>query len=440
MDLNKKRLVFIDKAKQLYGDRYDYSKVDYKGCNEKVHIICSRHSDFWQTPSQHLQTCGCTGCKTECKKPNKTTSVFIEDAIKVHGNKYDYSRVDYKGVNVEVDILCPIHGVFKQKPSCHLSGRGCPECGKRKISESLRSTTSKFIESACLIHGDKYDYSKVDYKNSSTKVCIICQLHGEFWMTPNRHLSHGGCPKCSSVKRLTTEEFIQRARETHGDKYDYSKVEYKNSYTKVCIICPIHGEFWQQPNTHLRTYGCPKCSSQRYKITPQEIVLQKFRETHGFKYDYSLVQYSGLSHKVSIICPKHGIFEQRPHDHILGRGCPICSESHGEREISKWLNKHNIEYLREYKIIPQQVLFGVNTFKVDFFLPLHNTIIEFNGKQHYIKQDCWQSEEQFQNQKDRDKRLKDYCKNNNIHLIVIPYTMEKNIEKILHAHKLDLQN
>ena len=126
-------------------------------------------------------------------------------------------------------------------------------------------TTADFISKAKKIHGDKYDYSKVNYVNSYTKVCIICPKHGEFWQTPYDHLQGCGCPKCATEKKAasnsqTTAEFISKAKEIHGDKYDYSKVNYVNARTKVCIICPKHGEFWQLPPNHLIGSGCPKCN------------------------------------------------------------------------------------------------------------------------------------------------------------------------------------
>ena len=125
----------------------------------------------------------------------------------------------------------------------------------------------QFILKAREVHGWKYDYSKVDYKDSHTKVCIICPIHGEFWQKPDNHLNGWGCKKCgrkicAKNTRKTTEEFIKRAKDVHGDKYDYSKVEYINSKTKVCIICnekdkngKEHGEFWQTPDNHYK-YGC----------------------------------------------------------------------------------------------------------------------------------------------------------------------------------------
>ena len=131
-------------------------------------------------------------------------------------------------------------------------------------------TTAEFISKARLIHGDKYDYSLVEYIDRRTKVIIICPIHGAFLQTPDRHLSNNGCPKCSiqsrvSKRTFTKEEFIAKAREIHKDKYDYSKVEYINCMTKVCIICPIHGETYQTPSNHLRSCGCQMCYHEKHK-------------------------------------------------------------------------------------------------------------------------------------------------------------------------------
>ena len=112
-------------------------------------------------------------------------------------------------------------------------------------------TTNEFIEKSRKVHGDKYDYSKVNYVNAKTKVCIICPIHGEFWQTPDLHLQGSGCSLCGGKIQLSEDEFIRRANLVHNNKYDYSKVNYINYHTKICIICPIHGEFWQEPANHL---------------------------------------------------------------------------------------------------------------------------------------------------------------------------------------------
>ena len=124
-------------------------------------------------------------------------------------------------------------------------------------------TSNEFIEKSKQVHGNKYDYSKVDYINTHTKVCIICPEHGEFWITPNNHLRCHGCKSCGYIKNainqtLSLEQFIKKAKKIHGNKYDYSKVEYHDMHTKICIICPKHGEFLQLPYDHLQGKGCKK--------------------------------------------------------------------------------------------------------------------------------------------------------------------------------------
>ena len=196
----------------------------------------------------------------------KTLKEFIGDAISMHGNKYDYSKVKYINNSRKVCIICTKHGEFYQLPSNHLKGQGCPKC-KRETLRILKSKSKEdFIFEAKLIHNNKYDYSKVNYVNNRTKICIICPTHGEFWQEPRAHLKGQGCSKCSKNCKLTKEEFINLSNSIHNDKYEYSKVKYINANTTVCIICPTHGEFWQTPHNHTHAQnpqGCPKCCSSR---------------------------------------------------------------------------------------------------------------------------------------------------------------------------------
>lgn len=303
-----------------------------------------------------------------------------------------------------------------------------------------RSTKEEFIQKAKLVHGDKYDYSLVNYVNVCTKVKIICPKHGIFEQTPAGHLDGNGCVACSyelriSKKRCTTEEFIKRAKEVHGDKYDYSKVEYINRHTKVCIICPIHGEFWQSPNVHLKGCECPACSKIKVsmkKLSNTKEFIQKAKNIHGDLYDYSNVEYVDSKTKVCIICHKHGEFWQRPNDHLNGVGCPYCSESHGEKRIRYILNDMGIEFKEQHMITLEKKLFSRNNIKVDFYIQKLNTIIEFNGRQHYqYIQFFHKSEDDFQKQVERDERLKEYCKDNGINLIVIKYSKIDEIDKLI---------
>ena len=163
----------------------------------------------------------------------------------------------------------------------------------------------EFIEKARKVHGDKYDYSKVDYKDALTKVTIICPKHGEFYQIPDNHLGGNGCPSCSGNKKLTTEEFIGKAREVHGDKYDYSKVDYVNYNTEVCIICPEHGEFYQTPDIHLRGISCPACRENRPKLDN----TQSSHRVYIFDFP-NKVRYVGLTMKS---------IEVRENEHRHGR-------------------------------------------------------------------------------------------------------------------------
>lgn len=286
----------------------------------KVCIICPEHGEFWQRPNAHLRGDGCPKCGGSGKL---NTNEFIKRSREIHGDKYDYSKINYVNSQTKVCIICPKHGEFWQTPSHHLKGIGCPKCGIESVQKSHISTAEEFINKAREVHGNKYDYSKINYVNSRTKVCIICPEHGEFWQKPNDHLMGKGCPKCSGNGKLNTNEFIKKARAVHGDKYDYSKVEYVNTNTKVCIICPKHGEFWQTPSGHLSGKGCHKCYKESRSSTTEEFI-NKAREIHGNKYDYSKVNYVNAYTKVCIICPEHGEFWQIPAVHLNGHGCPNC--------------------------------------------------------------------------------------------------------------------
>ena len=267
---------FIEKAKVIHSN-YDYSKTIYENTLKNVEIICPIHGEFWQSPNAHLKGSGCPECGKlkSIKKRTKTTEQFIDEANTKHNNFYDYSDSKYVNSKTKVEIICPEHGKFKQTPNKHLNGQGCPKCRYIKSANSNTKTNNQFLIDARLIHGDKYDYSKVVYVNDVTKVKIRCPIHGEFEKTPNNHLNtllRQGCPICGESQmrldsRLGNDEFTKRAVDVHGDKYDYSKIEYKTSKDKVCIICPEHGEFWQTPSNHVFSkQRCPECFKEKSNV------------------------------------------------------------------------------------------------------------------------------------------------------------------------------
>ena len=275
-----------------------------------------------------------------------TTSEFIERAKAVHGDKYDYSKTFITSMVKNTTITCPIHGDFETRAANHLLGVGCSECsGNKKL------TTESFIKKAHLVHGDRYDYSKVNYVGAKTKVVIICKEHGEFEQEPTNHLMGSGCIKCAGICKSNTVEFITRAKLIHGDKYDYSKVNYSTTNEKVSIVCSTHGEFKQTPYGHLSGLGCKKCG-YKITADSTKISLSEFIEravlVHNNTYDYSLVRYETTKDKIKIRCNKHGVFEQECDSHLQGHGCPTCGfqMSKGENEICELLESLNIPYHR----------------------------------------------------------------------------------------------
>ena len=326
---------FIKKAKEIHGDKYDYSKVEYIKANEKVVIICKEHGEFQQTPNSHLYGAGCKKCSTEINsdKQRKTLEEFIIEACEKHGDNYDYSKVDYINYNTIVLIICKEHGEFQQTPNNHLSGKKCYKCSILSRIEKRTKTTDKFIKEAKEKHGDKFDYSKTNYNNCNEQIIIICKEHGEFQQTPISHLNGSiCCQKCvlnniGKWNNSNSNEFIEKSNVIHNNKYDYSKVEYINANKKVVLVCKIHGDFEITPNSHLNGSGCYYCGklnmAQKQSLSKEEFV-QKSIDIHGNIYDYSKVEYVNNHSKILIICKNHGDFVQTPQGHLSGRGCIKC--------------------------------------------------------------------------------------------------------------------
>lgn len=349
---------FITGAKKKHGNLYDYSEVKYQDHRTTVLIVCRRCGlEFRQTASGHIAGQGCPDCGRDqsAQSRRKTTIEFIENAERKHDTNYDYSKVDYRTAKTKVVIICCQCGTeFKQTPNAHLLGKGCPDCGLLRRAESRRMNTEEFVAAARKKHGDKYDYSNVDYRLSGINVAITCCKCGEnFEQTPNSHLSGRGCPKCmaemmSSLLTKDPDEFIQDAKNEHGDAYDYSQVDYRNAKTHVDIICRQCGEvFRQTPDRHLQGSGCRQCANLKIaearRILPEQF-LERAKAQHGEEYDYRLVDYVDARQEVKIICEKHGAFEQAPYHHIQGAGCPMCQASRGEKRIARWLRKAGIEF------------------------------------------------------------------------------------------------
>lgn len=287
-----------------------------------------------------------------------------------------------------------------------------------------KTSLEDFINKSKIKHGDKYGYSLVEYKNSRTKIKIICDIHGVFTQNPNQHLLGRGCPKCGNVYKCNNKEFIDKLRTVHKNKYDYSLVEYKSNKFKIKIICPVHGMFEQVAQSHLMGNGCSVCSGKN-KGSLSEFV-EKAKKIHFNKYDYSLSVYSNRDKKLKIICPTHGVFEQMPHIHLKGHGCKYCNESKGEKLVKQILLYKNIKFIPQHQFIDCKYKLPL---RFDFYLPEYNTCIEYDGKQHFEPYFKDINGQEFEKTKIRDSIKDTYCSNNKIKLIRIKY--KENIFDIL---------
>lgn len=259
-----------------------------------------------------------------------TRKEFIEKSIRKHGNTYDYSKVVYNRNRDRVVIICKVHGEFSQIAANHLNGMGCKLCRINKT----RLGWEEFITKARKCHGDKYNYSSVIYINNSSKVKIICPIHGAFRQTPRDHLSGHGCNKCGGSYSDITH-FINMSRKIHKNKYNYDKVEYTNNKIKVEIVCPEHGSFFQKPNNHILGQGCPKCIGRNKSL--QEFI-DMANLVHNDRYDYSQAKYVTMKTPILIVCLKHGEFSQTPKSHLRGSGCPMCAGNRISNGSQKWLD------------------------------------------------------------------------------------------------------
>ena len=507
MPIRKTKSDFIKDAKNIYGELYDYSKVDYKNTKEKVIITCKKHGDFLKSPNKFLIGQGCRICSG---KEKLTIESFLRRANEIHGDKYDYSNLNVVSKNEQVEIGCRIHGIFYQLPFNHIKGQGCPVCGQISRGKSQSYSNEDFIDSVKRVHNNKYDYSRVRYINSKTKVEIICPKHGSFLMKANSHFNGQGCPICGRIrakKKITLDYnlFKERANLIHGNQYDYIKTAYTKYTSKMEMVCKDHGSFFQTPHSHISMFaGCPKCGyikTSKANSKEWDVVLEMFKSVHGSRYEYKKDSFINATKKINIRCKRHGVFKQKPYqhyggsgcpkcgveevheglkldfnqfkersnkvhrnkydyrisnyidihtpieilckkhgeffqvprDHYRGSGCPKCNSSKGEAKIRTILKANKIEFIEQKKF---KALKHKAYLRCDFYLPKLNTVIEFNGLQHYEPVSIFGGYEGLKATQQRDKVKYKFLKDKGVNLIIVRYDSQ-NIEeeitsKILH--------
>lgn len=397
---------------------------------DKIPIECLRHGIFHQRAYSHLFSSGCSKCGREktLRTITNTKQEFINRSVSRFGDRFNYDKTNYVKQDCELIITCKVHGDLTLTPHAHFwSTYGCAKCDY-EIPRAKRFKVA--LERAKEVHGDKYDYSKINYSNSSDKVEIVCPKHGSFWQSLFSHCKIGNeCPKCAKDKeKVPLKEFLARAYKLHGEKDSYDKVAYNALNDHVTITCKTHGDYTQRAGSHLAGYRCRKCHVDQYILSTEQFI-ENARKVHGDKYDYSKVVYRGNKKPVEIICPTHGSFFLKPNGHVSTRqGCGLCQESKGEIAVEVFLKKYRLEYVRQYRVQPY-------LFRYDFYLPEFDIYIEFHGKQHYMPVDLFGGQLGFEKTKERDERKRDIVKEVGGTLIELSYLCLKDgsVEKELIA-------
>lgn len=430
---------FIKKSIEVWGpDKFDYSLVEYKRQASPVTLICKEHREqFEQKPMHHFR--GFNGCP-KCKKIIPwTKETFIDKAKEVHGDRYDYSKVEWTGIKSKIKIVCNKHDYeFEQQAAKHAYGQGCPKCRFITSGNRRRLKHDDIIKQFTNVHGNMYDYSLVEYVKKHKPVRIICNKHGEFLQTPNNHYRGAGCPSCgrdivAKLKTLTQEEFERRIRSLYGDQFDLSEAVYINNSTDVEFICKDHGTVYARPANAFNGKLCRKCSGIMVKNT--EDFVEQADIIHDGKYDYSKVEYVRSAIKVSIRCKEHDIeFLQTPNGHLGGSGCPLCKGSRLEDKVSKLLSERDVLFIPEKRF---EGCRAKRTLPFDFYLPDDNVLIECQGRQHYQVEKFFGGEERYKERQEYDRIKRDFCEKEGITLVEIPYWFtDQEIEKVI-SHNIN---
>ena len=473
---------YVAKARAKWGDAYDYSESVYKAGLSPITIRCIKHNHYFTVQAgNHIgkASAGCPICaqerlaaaralqheeakkrralkensimaqikKIRASKSKKTPQdVFIEKA-KAKYPDYDYSKVEYKGRDTAVTLICPKHGGFTITPRIlfhKVKGKqphGCRECFgiKEPFYPKKESYLEIFKEKVLALYGEKYVFHWEDYKCKTSQIRVECKLHGEHKISANAILHGSACIYCNG--RLYPKDWIKNAKAVHGDKYIYDESKPPRIKSdRIRYKCSIHG--WQETryDCHVdQKCGCPACAGYSNILSPEQRKanwIKRCKKKYNDRFDYSQFVYVNNDTKGLVMCKEHHYsYMTDPWSHLRGAGgCPFCTGSEGEVHIRTWLENHHINFVPQYPI-PNENLFCKRLhLMVDFYLPDYRMFVEMNGEQHYkdiayFHQGSWT----FEDQQIRDESLRQYSKRHNVRLLVIKYDEIKKIPKILSA-------
>lgn len=378
---------FERRMEEHHPGKINHSKTQYRTMTSDAEFECLCGLKYQRKPSRMFRPGGTHGCPSCCPngKPD-TRESFIQKANAMYNDKYKYDQVNYVNSMTPVKIGCPKGHMFNRLPNKFLQGDGCGECSGhgRTFAEFRRLSDEKYGK-------DVFKFNEKDYNGMSSPIEMTCSREHVFIIDAHTHLrekSKGGCMQCSNIeagirKSYTQEDCIHHFKISHGERYDYSLVNYVDSLTPVTIICKIHGEFQQIPVSHKQGSGCKECGFKQLaetKTRSDQEWIDKARIVHGYKYNYLRVfREIDLKNRVffHIRCPNGHIFTQRCEHHLQGNGCGSCSSRFSKPQI-EWLNyiavEEDIQYGQSGEFKPP----GINIF-VDGYSSETNTIFEFQG-------------------------------------------------------------
>lgn len=387
--IDEKREKFMRAAKKLHGDKYDFTDIDYVNSITPIKLRCKLHNiSFTVLPTLFVKRkrSGCPVCRWMAV--SNTQEEFLRRARAVHGDTYLYDKVKYVAYKKRVIITCRKHGDFLQRPSNHVEGQGCMKCvneAKRKRFGKVKVYSGEIADLWLNKLQAKYPWLKFsEFSNPGVPCKVTCDKHGEMYVTAYSMLRSDGvaCKYCARNMSEKKEKYLAKARELHGDQYDYSKFDF--SENPATFICKKHGEFKQSRRGHIETkIPCRECERERRRMSKEEF-LKRARDKFGDYYDYSKTNFVDTRTNVKIICPKHGIFIKKAGDHIrkprypgdkIG-GCQLCIAAAKFEVIAiAILNKNKIKYKHQF-------MFDDFRYKWDFMIPDLKFVIEIDESSH----------------------------------------------------------
>ena len=345
-----------------------------------------------------------------------TKKEIIKKFIIKHGNKYDYSLVNFENIKKNIIIKCKKCGnIFSQRPDHHLNGSGC------KYYKYYTKKT--YLEKVKKIHNNKYDYSLIKNHHYNKKIKIICPIHGVFEQNPICHIT-SGCPKCVG-KNIITEDIIKESKTIYDNLFNYSKTIFINKRISMLFVCNKCGNIQKETyKNHILGNGCIRCNKKKEFI-------KKAKEIYKNNYNYSNINFINFTEKIKIYCNNcNKYFYKKPTIHICKRnqGCPYCKNSKGENKIYEILEKMKIFFVKEKRF---ENCKDKNSLPFDYYLPNYNLCIEYDGEQHFKSIDVFGGKDVFKDRIKKDNIKNNFCNENNIKLLRIPYYDFENMENIL---------